>query len=147
MQGLKKRRRFQIAVTASCCFFAAAVLIGYGFRDGIEYFRLPTDVYTEKPDPTELFRLGGLVGEGSVIQLGNQVQFNVVDEQNAIKVNFEGVLPDLFAEGQGVIVLGRYEDQLFTAVEVLAKHDEKYIPKEVADALKDQNLFRPPDDE
>lgn len=146
MQGLKKRRRIQIAVTAACCFFSATALIGYGFRDGIEYFRLPADVFAENPDPEELFRLGGLVGEGSVIKIGNQVKFNVIDEQNTIRVEFEGILPDLFAEGQGVIVLGRYKDQLFTAVEVLAKHDEKYMPKEVADALKEQNLFRTPDD-
>lgn len=139
----KKKRRIQILITAAGCIVVATVLIGYGFRDGITYFRLPTDILTEEPESDELFRLGGLVSVGSVIQNESRVEFVVEDEHNAIKVEFAGILPDLFAEGQGVIALGRYNNQLFTATEVLAKHDETYMPKEVADALKKQGLFQP----
>ena len=145
MRRLRKRRRIHLAVTAAALLAAAAALVGYGFRDGIAYFRLPSDIAAEPPDASELFRLGGLVAAGSVVRRGNSVQFDVEDDHHSVRVSFDGILPDLFAEGQGVIVLGRYRDRIFTATEVLAKHDESYMPKEVADALKEQGLFQSPD--
>ncbi len=145
MRRLRKRRRIQLALTAAGFLAVAAALVGYAFRDGIAYFRLPSDVIAEEPHPEELFRLGGLVAEGSVVRKGSKVEFEVADELHAVRVAFDGILPDLFAEGQGVIVLGRYRNRVFTAIEVLAKHDETYMPKEVADALKEQGLFKSPD--
>lgn len=124
---------------------AAAALVGYGFRDGINYFRLPSEVIFENPSPNEVFRLGGLVAVDSVAENAGSVTFDVVDSQHKVRVEFGGILPDLFAEGQGVIALGRYLEGVFVADEVLAKHDETYMPKEVADALKEQGLFRTPD--
>ncbi|MCY4005965.1 MAG: cytochrome c maturation protein CcmE [Rhodobacteraceae bacterium] len=141
----RKQLRIRLVLIAALLLVAAVSLVGYGFRDGIAYFRLPTDVINETPRPGELFRLGGLVAEGSVVHGSGGVEFEVSDEHHSIKVAFAGILPDLFAEGQGVVALGRYQTGVFTATEVLAKHDETYMPKEVADALKEQGLFKPAD--
>ncbi len=141
----RKQLRIRLVLIAALLLVAAVSLVGYGFRDGIAYFRLPTDVINETPRPDELFRLGGLVAEGSVVHGSGGVEFEVSDERHSIKVVFAGILPDLFAEGQGVVALGRYQTGVFTATEVLAKHDETYMPKEVADALKEQGLFKPAD--
>ena len=142
MQGLKKRRRIQLLSLATIMLVLAASLAGYGFRDGISYFRLPSDLVVAPPDPKESFRLGGLVERGSLIRSGDAVSFVVTDDRDRIQVSYSGILPDLFAEGQGVVALGRYADGVFRAEEVLAKHDEKYMPAEVADALKDRGLFQ-----
>ena len=111
-------------------------------RDGIEFFRSPSQLATHPPRDGERFRLGGLVEEGSVARDGEAVRFTVTDGGASVPVVFAGLLPDLFREGQGVIATGRLEGGTFTATEVLARHDESYMPKEVADALKEQGLFR-----
>ena len=143
MRGLKKRRRIQLVLLASGLIAVSAVLAGYGLRDGIAYFRLPSDIVSGAPHENEVFRLGGLVVEGSVTLRDKGVEFYVSDGEHAVPVRYAGILPDLFAENQGVIVLGKYRDSTFFASEVLAKHDETYMPKEVADALKEQGLFQP----
>ena len=143
MRGLKKRRRIQLVFLASGLIAAAAVLAGYGLRDGIAYFRLPADIASDMPHENEIFRLGGLVAAGSVTMRDDGVEFYVSDGEHAVPVRYSGILPDLFAENQGVIVLGSYRDKTFFASEVLAKHDETYMPKEVADALKERGLFQP----
>ena len=111
-------------------------------RDGIQYFRSPSQVIEKSPLPTEFFRIGGLVKDESWIK-GKKHQFVVTDTENDISVEFIGILPDLFREGQGVIATGNLVDNIFIASEVLAKHDENYIPKEVMDTLKEKGLYKP----
>jgi cytochrome c-type biogenesis protein CcmE len=141
--GLKKRRRIQLVLIGAVMLALATGLIGYGMRDGIEFFRSPSQVAVDPPRDDERFRLGGLVEEGSVVRgTGEQVRFTVTDGGASLDVVFAGILPDLFREGQGVITTGRMEDGVFVASEVLARHDETYMPREVADALKEQGLFK-----
>ncbi|MCY3879674.1 MAG: cytochrome c maturation protein CcmE [Rhodobacteraceae bacterium] len=143
MQGLRKRRRIQLVLLAAALLTVSVALIGYGFRDGIAYFRLPSDVIDDAPAPEEIFRLGGLVAVGSIRSTPEAIRFAVTDGDHSIEVIFKGILPDLFAEQQGVIANGSYNGVEFVAIEVLAKHDETYMPKEVADALKERGLFQP----
>jgi cytochrome c-type biogenesis protein CcmE len=140
--GLKKRRRVQLIVIAFIFMIAATTLIGFAFKDGIEFFRSPTQVLAEKIDPDEVFRIGGLVKEGSLQRNGDNVSFVVTDTANDVPVTFTGILPDLFSEGTGMIATGRLISERFEATEILAKHDENYMPKEVADALKEQGLYQ-----
>lgn len=144
LRRIHKKRRIHLVVISAILLAIAAALVGYGFRDGIAYFRLPSEVISEPPHPKELFRLGGVVTVGSVTQNQGHIEFSITDNENMVQVKFAGILPDLFAEGQGVVALGRYQDGEFVATEVLAKHDERYMPKEVADALKEKGLFRFP---
>ena len=112
-------------------------------RDGINFFRSPSQVMSEPPQPNEVFRIGGLVEDGSVKRgVGTRVNFVVTDGGAAVPVTYDGVLPDLFEEGQGVVALGSYDGETFRASEILAKHDEEYMPKEVMDALKEQGVYQ-----
>jgi cytochrome c-type biogenesis protein CcmE len=140
--GLKKRRRMQMVGAGAVLLAAATALVGTAMRDGIEFFRSPSQLATDPPRDGERFRLGGLVEPGTLVRNGDAVRFTVTDGGAAVPVAFSGLLPDLFREGQGVIATGRLEGGTFTATEVLARHDESYMPKEVADALKEQGLFR-----
>ncbi len=139
--GLKKRRRIQLVVAAAVLLALATGLVGYAMRDGIEFFRSPSQVASAPPAAGERFRLGGLVAEGSVSRGGGEVRFAVTDGGATLPVVFRGIPPDLFREGQGVIATGRLEGGTFLASEILAKHDENYLPKDVADALKAQGMF------
>ncbi len=141
--GLRKRRRIQLVAVGAVLLALATGIVGYAMRDGIEFFRSPSQIAADPPRADERFRLGGLVEEGSVARgRGEEVRFTVTDGGAATPVVFRGVLPDLFREGQGVVTTGRLEDGTFVATEVLARHDESYMPKEVADALKEQGVFR-----
>ncbi|MEM8572467.1 MAG: cytochrome c maturation protein CcmE [Pseudomonadota bacterium] len=141
--GQRKKRRIQLVAIGAVLLAAATGLIGYGLRDGIEFFRSPSDIVSDPPEPGERFRIGGLVAEGSLIRgEAEQVRFIVTDGGAEASVVFSGILPDLFREGQGVVATGQMENGVFVANEVLARHDETYMPKEVADALKEQGLFR-----
>ena len=142
MMSLKKKRRIQLIIIFSISLTFSAFLIGYAMRDGIQYFRSPSQVIEQSPLPTELFRIGGLVKDESWIK-GKKHQFVVTDTENDISVEFIGILPDLFREGQGVIATGNLVNNIFIASEVLAKHDENYIPKEVMDTLKNEGLYKP----
>lgn len=145
MRNLKKTRRIQIILIAFAALALSTALIGYAMRDGINFFRTPTQVLSDLPPGTEVFRLGGLVEEGSLVRgQGETVTFRVTDNDMTLPVAFTGVLPDLFAEGQGVVATGRMEGDTFVASEVLAKHDETYMPKEVIDALKEQGNYVDP---
>ena len=145
MKGLKKKRRIQIIVLAFVALGLSTALIGYAMRDGINFFRSPSQVMTEPPAPGETFRIGGLVVEGSIIRgEGATVSFAVTDTNATVPVTYTGVLPDLFAEGEGMVALGRMEGETFVATEVLAKHDETYMPQEVVDALKEQGVYKDP---
>lgn len=145
MKSLKKRRRIQIIALAFGSLALSTALIGYAMRDGINFFRTPAEVVAAPPDPDETFRIGGLVEEGSISRgQGETVRFRVTDTVVAVPVSFTGILPDLFAEGQGMVGTGRYVNGVFEATEILAKHDETYMPKEVVDALKAQGVYVDP---
>ncbi|CUJ96390.1 Heme chaperone CcmE [Ruegeria denitrificans] len=143
MKTLKKRRRVQVILLAVVALVLATGLIGFAMRDGINFFRSPSQVIAEPPKPTEVFRIGGLVEEGSIIRgQGKTVRFVVTDGGESVPVAFTGVLPDLFAENQGMVGTGSYVNGVFEATEILAKHDETYMPKEVVDALKKQGVYK-----
>ncbi len=143
MKTLKKRRRIQIIVLAAVALALSTALIGVAMKDGINFFRSPSQVIAEPPQPNEVFRIGGLVEEGSIIRgQGETVRFVVTDGGESVPVAFTGVLPDLFSENQGMVGTGSYVDGVFEATEILAKHDETYMPKEVVDALKEQGVYK-----
>lgn len=145
MKSLKKKRRVQILIAAALAIGLAAVLIGYGFRDGINLYRAPTQVVEAPPANGEVFRLGGLVEDGTLTRgAGETITFNVTDGAYSVPVTFTGVLPDLFEEGQGMIGTGKMEGETFVASEILAKHDENYMPKEVIDSLKATGVYEDP---
>ena len=145
LTGLRKRRRIQLLIAAALLLAGATALVGYAMRDGIEFFRSPSQLAEAPPKDGERFRLGGLVAEGSVVRDGSEVRFAVTDGGASLPVVFAGIPPDLFREGQGVVATGRMQGGTFVASEILAKHDEQYMPKEVADALKEQGHFHPGD--
>lgn len=145
MKGLKKKRRVQIILVASVALLLSTALIGYAFRNGINYFRSPSQVAEQTPPTNEVFRIGGLVEKGSLVRgQGKTITFKVTDGGAAIPVHYTGVLPDLFSEGAGMIATGHMKDGVFIAREILAKHDENYMPKEVIDALKAQGTYVDP---
>ena len=147
----KKTRRLYLAIGAFAFAAAAVGLTLNALKGSITYFYLPSDIAAMASPPTSPVRLGALVGTGSIKYAdaassdGGKptVSFSVNDSANSIPVTYAGLLPDLFREGQGVIVQGRFVEggTLLRADNVLAKHDENYMPKEVADALKDQGLW------
>ncbi|MEI4263576.1 cytochrome c maturation protein CcmE [Roseovarius sp. D0-M9] len=145
MKSLKKKRRVQIIAVAATALVLSTALIGYAMRDGINFFRSPSQVMSEPPGPTEVFRIGGMVEVGSLRRgAGEEVTFSVTDGGASVPVAFVGVLPDLFGEEQGMVGLGSYDGATFRATEILAKHDETYMPKEVVDALKEQGVYQEP---
>ncbi|MCX7288823.1 MAG: cytochrome c maturation protein CcmE [Rhodobacterales bacterium] len=145
MKGLKKQRRVQIIALAVVALIGSTALIGYAMQDGINFFRSPTQVVEDPPPEGEVFRIGGLVVDGSVKRGdGTEVAFAVTDTNATVQVRYVGVLPDLFGEGEGMVALGKMEAGVFQASEVLAKHDETYMPKEVVDALKEQGVYKDP---
>ena len=145
MRGLKKTRRIQIIVLAFAALTLSTALIGYAMRDGIAFFRAPAQVLADPPGAAEVFRIGGLVEAGTLIRgQGKTVRFRVTDTAASVPVAFTGILPDLFAEGQGMVGTGSYINGTFEATEILAKHDETYMPKEVVDALKAQGVYQDP---
>ncbi len=134
----KKRRRLAFVLALVTASAGAAALALYALKDNVLYFYSPLDVVTKHVQPGVAFRLGGLVVQHSVHRgPGADVRFTVTDRHIDIPVTFHGVLPALFAEGQGVVALGTLDAKgTFVASEVLAKHDERYMPPEVVDALK-----------
>lgn len=144
MKNLKKQRRIQIVAVAVVALGLSTGLIGYAMKDGINLFRSPTQVMEEPPRKGEVFRIGGLVVEGSLTRgEGTAVTFEVTDTNAVVPVSYTGVLPDLFEENQGMVGTGTLQDGVFVASEILAKHDETYMPKEVVDALKEQGVYQP----
>ncbi len=145
LKSLKKKRRIQIIIITLVAVVLAGGLIGFGFRDGINFYRDPSDVIAEPPQPTETFRLGGLVVEGTLIRgESEEITFSVSDGAEVIPVTYTGILPDLFGENQGMIGTGKYINGVFEASEILAKHDEEYMPKEVMDSLKETGVYVDP---
>ena len=146
MKSLKKQRRIQIISVMAVALVLSTILIGYALQDGINFFRSPSQVAEAPPSPTEVFRIGGLVEDGSlVLGQGESITFVVTDGGASIPVSYTGIRPDLFEEGQGTVATGRYINGVFEATEILAKHDETYMPTEVIDALKAQGVYVEPE--
>ena len=139
----RKQRRLVLIGSSLGVLALAAVLVLSALKDSIVFFNSPTDVVEKGVAPGSRIRLGGLVKEGSVQRGDNlAVRFEVTDGNRAVAVSYQGILPDLFREGQGVIAEGMLEPGGgFKADSVLAKHDENYMPKEVVDALKKQGRW------
>ena len=143
MKGLKKKRRIQVIAVAAVALALSTALIGYAMRDGINLFRSPSEIVAAPPPETEVFRIGGLVAPGTITRgQGAQISFLVTDGGADIQVVYSGVLPDLFAEGEGMVGTGRLVNGVFQAHEILAKHDETYMPREVMQALEAQGHWR-----
>ena len=141
----RKGRRLVLIGLAGLVLTAAAGLVLTALNDTIVFFNAPTQVLEKPPAQGTRFRLGGLVETGSVGRSGSDVKFSVTDGAHKVAVSFTGLLPDLFREGQGVIAEGTLgADGVFVADTVLAKHDETYMPREVADSLKEKGVWQEP---
>jgi cytochrome c-type biogenesis protein CcmE len=140
----RKQRRLTMIATAGAVLAVAAALVLVALRDQIVFFYSPTELAEKALAPGTRVRLGGLVVEGSVMRADDgSVSFGITDTAKTTKVDFRGVLPDLFREGQGIVTEGVLTaGGGVTADTVLAKHDEKYMPKEVVDALKAQGVWK-----
>lgn len=141
----RKQRRLMLIVAAGAVLCAAAGLVLFAMRDTIVFFYGPTEITEKGLQPGTRMRLGGLVETGTVERgPGQRISFAVTDGKSTIRVGYEGLLPDLFREGQGVVTEGVFQGAgRFKADSVLAKHDETYMPREVADALKKQGHWQP----
>jgi len=143
----RKQRRLVLIGSALGVLALAAVLVLSALKDSIVFFNSPTDVIEKNLTPGTRIRLGGLVLTGSIMRDNLDARFEITDGKNSIRVAYRGILPDLFREGQGVIAEGALDgDRHFVASSILAKHDENYVPKEVADALKKQGHWKDGDD-
>jgi cytochrome c-type biogenesis protein CcmE len=142
----KQRRLSLIGAALGVLALAVALVLG-ALKDSIVFFNSPTDVVEKHVNPGTRIRIGGLVKEGSVWRGdGLAVRFDVTDGKSTVPVAYQGLLPDLFREGQGIVAEGALDPAgMFRADSVLAKHDETYMPKEVADALKKQGHWKDDD--
>jgi cytochrome c-type biogenesis protein CcmE len=143
MKLTRKQKRASLLIAALAVLGSAAGLVLYALSDTIVFFFTPAEVMARSIEPDTRFRLGGLVAAGSLRRNGTSVAFTITDGQKTLPVAFTGQLPDLFREGQGVVAEGKLDGTgVFIADTVLAKHDENYMPKEVADALKKKGLWQ-----
>jgi cytochrome c-type biogenesis protein CcmE len=141
----RKRQRLLLVAVALVLLGSATGLVMLALSDSIAFFVTPTDIATDRVEVDRRFRLGGLVVPGSIQRSGEDgtVAFALTDQVNQVQVRYQGLLPDLFREGQGIVAQGHLaDDGVFVASEVLAKHDENYMPPEVADALKQAGVWR-----
>jgi cytochrome c-type biogenesis protein CcmE len=142
----RKRRRLMLLGLSGLCLCIASALILFALRENLVFFYSPSDVHAGKASEDRRFRLGGMVVKGSLHRLdnGKSISFTVTDTVHEIAVRYAGIVPDLFREEQGVIIEGRVgNDGIFAADELLAKHDENYMPPEVAAALKSAGAIMP----
>ncbi len=139
----RKGKRLTLISGALAVLGLAAGLMLFALRDNIVFFYTPSELAQKQVAPGARLRIGGLVKEGSVVKSGKDVAFTVTDRTKDLDVAYTGLLPDLFREGQGVVVDGLLQpDGRFKADSVLAKHDERYMPRDVADALKKQGVWQ-----
>jgi len=133
-----RHRRMMLIVAAVGTFSVAVILVLFAFQKNLVFFFTPSQVMAHEAPQGRPFRVGGMVTTGSLKRLadGVSVQFSVTDTAQTMNVVYKGVLPDLFKEGKGVVVEGALQGEAFVASQVLAKHDENYMPPEAADALK-----------
>ncbi len=136
----KARRGIGIGIIGAILGLAVMLTLT-ALEDTVVYFYDPSAL-ADKPLDNRLIRVGGLVVEGSVDKSESTIKFSLSDGAASVDVAYSGILPDLFREGQGIIAEGRYDGTLFTAETVLAKHDENYMPKEIADSLKEKGLWK-----
>ena len=131
-----KKKRFYLLFSAFTffCFIVGTILIV--LQDNILFFYTPSEILQKDLKQNEKVRLGGLVEENSVTRNDTKINFTITDLKKTIEVTYEGLLPDLFREGQGVIVKGYLQNNIFEATEVLAKHDENYMPPEIKKILE-----------
>ena len=130
----KKKLRIMFISSGMFVLLVTTIILLLAFRSGIEFYKSPTQLLEVRDDTIRL-RVGGLVMRKSVKSNGINNSFAITDGSNEVEVQFVGVLPDLFAEGRGVIVRGQLKDNVFVASQVLAKHDEKYMPRELEKTL------------
>ena len=133
-----KRRHQRLALAGGllCAVGIVVALVLNAFQSNLVFFYSPSQVATKQAPSARTFRLGGLVQDGSLKIDGTKIRFVVTDLAQTVPVRYEGILPDLFKEGKGVVAQGQLQDGVFVAREVLAKHDENYMPPEAAEALK-----------
>ena len=143
MKNLRKQRRLQVIGVTGASLVAVLVLLAFLPEDSFEYFRSPSQL-VERPVPDgTLFRLGGLVEEGSLTVEGDAVlSFRVTDGGASVPVVYQGVVPAMFGEGEGMVGKGSLIDGQFVATEIVARHDETYMPAELVDALREQGVYR-----
>jgi cytochrome c-type biogenesis protein CcmE len=137
-----KHRRLTFVVIGLALLGIAAALVLSALEESIVFFHSPSELVNPGALTDRRLRVGGLVEEGSVVQAGATVTFRITDLANTVPVAYTGILPDLFREGQGVVAEGRMERGVFVADQVLARHDENYMPPEVADALKQSGQWQ-----
>jgi cytochrome c-type biogenesis protein CcmE len=140
-----RHKRLAIIVIGVLGLSSAGLFVANAFRSNLVYFYSPTEILEGKAPADKLFRIGGLVEKDSVKRSadGLKVDFVITDTNKSVPVHYEGILPDLFREGQGVVAQGKLDKGRFQAREVLAKHDEKYMPPEAAKALEGANYKMP----
>ena len=131
-----RHKRLAIVGGAVCAVGAAAALVLNAFQSNLVFFYSPSQIAANEAPTARTFRIGGMVVEGTVKREGTKVSFVVTDTAKSIPVRYEGILPDLFKEGKGVVAQGQLQGDVFVAREVLAKHDENYMPPEAAEAVK-----------
>ena len=132
MAMTRKKRRMTLIGVGAVLMAGAAALVSVAFQDTIAFFKTPTEIAADPPAQEQRLRVGGMIVEGT-LQKGAENVFRVTDFENELEIRFEGVLPDLIKEGQGMVADGRLVNGVFIADEVLAKHDEKYMPAEIED--------------
>ena len=131
-----RSKRLALALGGVAAVGAIAALVLNAFQSNLVFFYSPTQVASQEAPKGRTFRVGGLVQEGSVKREGTKVAFVITDTAQTVNVRYEGILPDLFKEGKGVVAQGQLQGGVFVAREVLAKHDENYMPPEAAEALE-----------
>lgn len=136
-----KSKRLAVFAVIAALLSGGVFLVLSALQDNIVLFFTPSELTPEKTKARQL-RIGGLVEEGSVQINGLEARFSITDSAAVVSVLYTGALPDLFREGQGIIAQGRFEDNIFRAENVLAKHDETYMPREVAESLKEQGVWK-----
>jgi cytochrome c-type biogenesis protein CcmE len=140
---LRKQQRLLLVVVALVLLGGASGLVLYALSDTVAFFVTPSEIAEGKVEADRRFRLGGLVVPGSIRRDDGTVAFMLTDQANEVQVRYRGLLPDLFREGQGIVAQGQLDGQgVFVASEVLAKHDESYMPPEAAEALKRAGVWR-----
>ena len=140
-----RHKRLALIATGVVGLSVAALFVANAFRSNLVFFYSPTEVFSGKAPADRQFRIGGMVEQGSVKRSpdGLKVEFVVTDLNQRLVVQYQGLLPDLFREGQGIVAQGRLQERTFVAREVLAKHDENYMPPEAAKALQGANYKQP----
>ena len=141
-----KNKRLSLIIATLTALAASVALVLVAFEDNVVFFYSPSDLVKKRPGPTQKLRIGGLVKKDSIKREPGmtEVSFEVTDLNNSVPVVFNGILPDLFREEQGVVAEGIYREQLFYATQILAKHDEQYMPPEVAESLKKSGKWKGP---